>query len=181
MSTDPYAAFERDVPVHLREGAMIAMAEAAHIDGIAGVTILDRDRLDAINCRAHGVIEIDGVEYSFQVQDGNWNGTELLAWDEDKVFEHHVPTKWALQPVARLVDEAITGGRGAFLLAKWDAMLLRQEIASIPGKYGYDRHFAPGLKTEQHWRDAAFKNHFDLVSEEVAAETRGRLAKATGK
>lgn len=178
---DPYAAFDRDVPEQRRDDVMTMLSEAAHDDGAHKcVTILDRDRLNAINVRVAGIVELDGKEFSFQLQDGDWNGTELLSWEDDKPFEYHTPTRWALQPDSALVDKALLDGNGPFLLAKWDAMLRRAEIAEIPGKYGYDRHFAPGVVSEKHWRDAAAKHRFEIVSQETADETRAKLARATG-
>lgn len=175
--SDAYADFERDVPDHLREDVMTMLAESSHIaDAHDCITILDRDEIDAINCRAHGIIEIEGIEYTFQIEDGNWNGTVLLDWNGDRAFEHHVPTKWALQPSAALVGDALANDRGKFLVAKWDAMLARDEIASIPGNYSYDRRFAPGLKTEAHYRESAAKHHFVIVAEDQAAETRKALS-----
>lgn len=177
--SDPYAAFNRDVPEHLREDVMQMMAEATGEYGAHScVTILEHDRLDAINCRASGIIEIEGEEYTFQMEDGNCNGTVLLAWESDTPFERHQPTRWTLQPKRDLIDKAIMDGKGPFLIAKWDAMLKRPEIAAIPGKYSYDRYFAPGLKSEQHWKAEAGKHHFELASEETAQETRKRLAEA---
>lgn len=175
---DAYAAFERDVPEHLREDAMQCMAEAtAGCGEPPNVYILDRDRLDAINCRAHGIITIEGAEFTFQMDDGNRNGTVLREWESDKPFEHHVPVSWALQPSRALIDEAVMASKGPFLIWKWDAMLAnRKAIAEIPGKYAYDKHFAPGGKTESFWRDQAAKHHFEIVSQETADETRAMLA-----
>lgn len=173
---DAYKAFERDIPEPLQEDAMYAMAVAAQgCESPANVTILDRDRLDAINVRASGIIIIAGVEYTFQIQDGNWNGTELLAWESDMPFEHHEPTRWALQPVRRLIGDALVNGKGVFLLEKWDAMLLRTEIADIPRNYAYDRHFQPGVKVESHWKEEAAKHHFEIVAESEATATRKKL------
>jgi len=177
---EPYADFERDVPEHLREDAMQMMAEMTGGYGEHScIHILDRDKLDAINVRAHGIIEIDGEEYTFQMEDGNWSGTVLLDWNSGREFEKHVPIRWTLQPSNDLINKAIEAGKGPFLIWKWDVMLKRPEIAAIPGKYAYDRHFAPGGKTEQHWKAAAAKHRFVIVSEERAEGTRKRLAEAT--
>lgn len=178
----PNQAFERDVPSHLQDDVMTMLSEAAHDDDAhSAVTILDRDQLNAINVRVSGIVEINGVEYTFQLEDGDRNGTQLLAWEDDKPFEHHVPTRWALAPQERLISDAVLSGKGLFLIWKWDVMAARPEIAAIVGKYAYDRHFAPGGKTEKHWRDAAAAHHFDIVTEEHAKEIRRRLSLATGK
>lgn len=181
MSGDPYEAFARDVPETMHEDVMTMLAEAAHDDDAHDcVTILDRDRRDVINVRVGGIIEIEGREFSFQLEDGNWNGTVLLEWESGKPFEYSQPARWALQPVRRLVDEAVMAGKGPFLIIKWDAMLKnRPELAELPGKYAYDRFFQPGGLIEKHYRDIAAAHHFEIVSEETAAETRARLAKAT--
>lgn len=181
MSERAQQAFEATVPAHLQEDVMQMIAEAAggwcnH----SSVTILDRDRHDAINVTAHGIVMVEGVEHRFIVDDGNWNGTVLRDWDGDMVFEHHRPTVYALQPEARLIDQAIMSGKGPFLLMKWDAMLRHADIASIPGKYAYDRMMQPGGLIEDHYRKAAAKHHFVIVDEETAQETRKTLSAATG-
>lgn len=175
-----WQAFERDVPPHQREDAITAMAEATSGWGTpANVRILEHDRIDAINCRAHGIIIIEGREYVFQMQDGNWNGTELLSWNEDRLFERHEPTRWALQPLPNLVDDAILAGRGPFLIAKWDIMLSRDGIAEIVRSYAYDRYVQPGGQIESHYREKAAKHHFEIVLQETADQTRARLRMAT--
>lgn len=179
LTTDPYEAFNRDVPEAMRYDVMTMLAEAAQGDDHADVHILDRDRIDAINARAHGIVTIDGEEYSFQLEDGNWNGTVLLDWEGGREFVHHVPTRWALQPDYALVNDAIANQRGPFLLFKWDAMLNNHPaIAAIPGKYSYDRMMQPGGFIEKHYRDAAAKHRFVIVDQEQADETRAQLAKA---
>lgn len=175
-------AFEASVPAHLQDDVMQMIAEAAggwceH----AAVKILERDRMDAINVRAHGIVTVEGTEHRFIIRDGNWDGTVLEDWNGDEVFEHHKPTVYALQPEARLIDEAIQSGKGPFLLMKWDAMLSNhRDIADIPRKYAYDRYVQPGIVSERHYREAAAKHHFVLVDEETAQETRKRLSEATG-
>lgn len=171
-------AFSASVPAHLQDDVMQMMAEAVSGWGEhESVTILDRDRMDAINVRAHGIVTVEGVEYRFIMRDGNNDGTVLEDWDGDTVFEHHKPTVYALQPEARLIDQAIMSGKGPFLLMKWDAMLSNhRDIADIPRKYAYDRYVQPGFVSERHYREAAAKHHFVIVDEETAQETRKRLA-----
>jgi len=179
MNDKAYSAFERDVPAHLREDAILAMAEATGEWGTPpNVTILNHDRIDAINCRAEGIIEIEGNEYTFQMEDGNWNGTVLLAWESDVPFERYQPTLWTLQPMQHVIHDAINAGRGPFLIFKWDAMIKRPEIARIPGCYAYDRRMQPGSKVEQYWKGEAAKFQLELVSEETAQETRKALMEA---
>lgn len=171
--------FELDVPAAIRDSVMETLAECAQGAEAPNVYIFERDRIDAINVRAHGCITLEGEEYTFIIRDGNWDGTVLVAWNEDREFEPHPRIQWTLQPTAALLDEAFVSGRRQFLLWKWDAMILRPEIAKIPGSYAYDKMVQPGLVTEKYWRAEAAKHHFDIVSVEEATETRKRLSPCT--
>jgi hypothetical protein len=179
----PDEAFCRDIPESKQEDVMLMIAEAASGWGEHDcITILDRDRIDAINVRANGILDFEGREFCFIVRDGNWDGTVLEAWEETGVqeFEYHKPTQYALQPKRHLISDAIAAGKGPFLLWKWETMLNnKKELAEIPGKYAYDRHFQPGGFVERHWKDAAAKHHFEIVTQEDADETKKRLAEAT--
>lgn len=179
----PEEAFSRDIPESKQEDVMLMVAEAASgWNDHDCITILDRDRMDAINVRASGILDFEGREYWFIVRDGNWDGTVLEGWEDAGVqtFEPHEPIRWALQPRRDLIGDAIAHGKGPFLLLKWDAILKNHsEVAAIPGKYAYDRHFQPGGFVEKHWKDAAAKHQFEIVTKEEADETRKRLAEAT--
>ena len=178
--SDAYEAFERDVPEHLRDDAMQMMAEATGGYGShESVTILDRDQLDAINFRASGIIRIEGEEYTFQMEDGNRNGTDLLAWQSDRQFEYHQPTRWAVQPRRDIIYRHISEGKGPFLLAKWGAVAKNRDMADLIRKYSYDRFFQPGGLVERHYRELADKHGFEIVTQETADETKAMLAKAT--
>lgn len=175
----PDAAFDADIPAALRDDLMTAICEAAHMgEGQHGcVHILEQDRLDAINARAEGIVTVDGREFWFIVESGNWNGTVLEGWEHagTQDFKPSPRTQWALAPRADLVSDAIVAGRGPFLVAKWDAFLARPDVAGIPGKYTYDRMMQPGLKIEQHYREVAAKHGFVLTDQESADEIRARL------
>lgn len=142
------------------------------------VWISDIQAMNACNHALTGTFWVSGKEYSFEAESGDWNGWVWRSVAEGEpvpeIKIHH--TVWALQPNDGLVSKAIEAGRGAFLIAKWDAFLQRPEYAKMPGKYGYDRHFAPGLKTERYWRDKAAEVGFVLVDDETAKETRKRLS-----
>ncbi|MFT0533988.1 hypothetical protein ACMHYJ_14340 [Castellaniella hirudinis] len=179
----PDEAFDADIPAALRDDIMTAISEAAHMgEGQHGcVHILGQDRLDAINVRAQGIVTVEGREYWFVVEDGNWNGTTLEGWEHSGVqtFGPLPRTQWALAPRPDLVSDAIAAGRGPFLVAKWDAFLSRKDVAEIPGKYTYDRMMQPGLLIERHYREAAAKYGFVIVGQEQADEIRARLTEAS--
>src|SRR3546814_17623300 len=83
------------------------------------VTILERDRLDAINVRAHGIVTVGDDEFTFIVEDGNRNGTRLEDWNGNKPFEALERTVWALQPKDALVSKAILSRKSPLLIMTW--------------------------------------------------------------
>lgn len=176
-------AFAAAVPEHLQQEIRERMCEAAHSERAAfqGIHIINRDWLNVINVRVSGTIEIESVEHWFILESGDCAGDVLRAWDEvgEKEFAPYQPTRYVLAPTENIVGEAILAGRGPFLIAKWDAIATRADVAKIPADYAYDRFFQPGGQIEGHYRDAAAKFGFRLVDEEHAAEIRARLATAT--
>lgn len=172
----PDQAFERDIPERLREDVMVMISEAAHgYTDWESVTILELDRIDAINVRAHGIIAVEGAEYRFIVEDGNRNGTVLEDWEGDKKFTPMPRTNWALQPTADRVNRALASGEGKSLLFKWNAAMRNPQIAKLPGNYAYDRRMQPGMLIENYYRDKAANYGFEIVSDEQAKETRAML------
>lgn len=174
-------AFERDVPKHMQDDILTAICEALHDErhGHDDVTILERDHLDAINVRGVGIVEIGGVEYRFIAESGNNMGFVLEDWEGDTEFKPRQPTKWVLAPLSHIVDDAILAGKGPFLIAKWDALASRSDIAEIPRNYAYDRHFQPGGKIEGHYKEKAAKVGFAIVTDEHAAEIRKNLEESS--
>lgn len=173
-------AFERDIPAEHRDDVMQMICETAqcgddyHPDH---VSILDRDRIDAINVRAEGILTFQGREFAFIVRDGNWDGTVLEGWEEagKQTFEPSPRTVWALAPQPSLVSDAIANGKGPFLVTKWDHFITRPEIARITSSYTYDRMMQPGLKVERYWKAEAAKYQFIITDQEHADEIRSRL------
>ncbi|CAB3665146.1 hypothetical protein LMG26696_03581 [Achromobacter pulmonis] len=179
------AAFERDIPAEHRDDVMQMICETAQYGDDyhpQHVSILDRDRIDAINVRAEGVLTFQGREFAFIVRDGNWDGTVLEGWEEagTQTFEPLPRTEWTLAPQPSLVSDAIANGKGPFLVAKWDAFIQRPEIAKITGSYTYDRMVQPGLKVEQYWKAQAAKHQFIITDKENADDIRARLLAARG-
>lgn len=144
------------------------------------VWVADIQDLNVCNQAITGTFWIDGTEYSFEAECGDWNGWVWRSISADApvptIEIHH--TKWALEPNNELVGDALMKGEGKFLIAKWDALISREPCKSIPGSYSYDRHFQPGGSVETHWKDKAAKYGFVLVDQETANETRARLSGA---
>lgn len=180
----PIADFDA-LPIDEQADILTILAEAAQQSynqpHAEIVTILDRDRIDAINVRAHGIINWRGEEHTFILEDGNWNGTVLHAWDDDKEFQYHVPQQWAIVPARDLVDKAIMGGGAGFLLMKWDAFMTREDVATIPGKYAYDRRVQPGSKVENYWKEKAASYKMAITTKEDADALRQTLEVAAAQ
>lgn len=179
------AAFERDIPAEDRDNVMQMICETAQCGDDyhpQHVSILSRDRIDAINVRAEGILTFGDREFAFIVRDGNWDGTVLEGWEEagKQTFEPSPRTVWALAPQPSLVSAAIAKGKGPFLVAKWDIFIQRPEIARITSSYTYDRMMQPGLKVEQYWKAEAAKHQFVITDQEHADEIRARLLAAGG-
>lgn len=177
----PDEAFARDVPADLREDLLTRICEAMHdADHVHDdITIIERDWLNSLNVRAHGIVETGGVEYTFIAESGNNAGFVLDDWNGGRDFEPASRAVYALQPQAHVIASHIAEGRGPFLIQKWDHFLTRPAIRDIVASYTYDRHFAPGGQTETYWRARASAHLFDIVSAEEAAVTRQHLAEAT--
>lgn len=175
---DPDAAFERDVPEALREDLYQRMSDAtAGGEGDDLVSIHDHERVNALNSRASGTVRVGDLEFAFEMEDGDRNGTVLLHWGvEERAFGRSEPIRYAVQPTPEAIARSIEVGRVALLLAKWDAIVAQPQVAELLRAYGYDRHFAPGGVTETHWRSKAARMGLVIVHAETAAETRRSLA-----
>ena len=128
-----------------------------------------------INVRAHGIIEVNGEEYSFIVRDGNWDGTVLEDWNTGAEFKLSPRTVWALQPKQGLIDDALHKGAGKILVEAWDAMLKNTEIAKIPGNYTYDIFHQPQGSIRTYYQTEAARYDFVIVPQEEAEATRKML------
>jgi len=139
--------------------------------------IADTQNINALNRVFTGSFWADGVEYAFEAESGNNAGWVWRSVEPDtNIPEIKIEvTTWALAPKEETVRNAIAKGNEEFLLQKWDALLTREEIASIPRKYGYDKHFAPGTVTERYWKEKAAKFGFVLASREWSDQVRSNL------
>lgn len=144
------------------------------------IFIADIQNRDACNQDITGSFWWDGVEYSFYCQSGNNAGfvwCEVSADEPIPDIEIH-QTKWTIQPqnlgidgdtVERMAEQA------KLRLAVWDVFLKRTEVIEKLKNYMYDKHFAPGGRTENYYRDWATSIKAEIVTEETAKETRRYL------
>ena len=105
--------------------------------------------LNACNHVADGDIEHGEEWFSFSVESGDRNGTVIHGWgdlDDVAAYDPPKPTIYDLMPCNRALEIERPGMFGVYLAwrkEKWFQDLVRS--------YNYDRHFAPGCKTEKCW------------------------------
>jgi hypothetical protein len=145
------------------------------------VWIHDRAKQDVINMTASGCFWAGGIEYAFEVDNGNNNGFVWRSVDAEgaiKDLDRSV-TQYTLAPNRTAISNHIENGSGPGLIKLWDAFMERPELAEIPGKYAYDKFFQPGGAVKNYWEAKADKAGMVITTVEDAAEIRARLETAT--
>lgn len=147
------------------ENLLQTICEAIYADrNENGVRIIDKCRHDAINCTATGILEHDGQEFKFVIEDGDWNGTVIREWGDPETvadYEHPKPPVYDMVPTNPNLKEERPAMWGVYLI--WKTQEWFQEILK---DYAYDRHFAPGSKTEQYYREKAAQKGLRIVRSE---------------
>jgi hypothetical protein len=138
-------------------GEVLDRIDDAHWNGCKGEGIvMSAYRHNACNHTLSGEIEVDGDRYSFVIDSGDWGGTVVHEWcspDEAKGFrEPEPPEPYTFVPNAPNLLEnrpALFKVYGMWRKEAW--------FKDLERGYNYDRHFAPGTKTESHYREKAQK------------------------
>jgi len=128
--------------------------------------------LNACNHVADGDIEHGGIWFSFSVESGDWNGTVIHGWgdlDDVAAYVPDRPTVYGLMPRDRSLEITRPEMFGVYLLWRKEPW-----FADLSRSYNYDRHFAPGGKTETYWREKAGKRGLVYAPDE---EVNARIAK----
>lgn len=127
---------------------------SAHYNGDGeGVHLSNVHRHNACNHTYTGYVEYAGETFHFVIHSGDWNGTDVQEFgtiDEVECYEPPKPTLYTFVPRNPLLKFEKP--------AMWNVYLLWREEEWFKNKvrgYNYDRHFAPGVKTEQHYREFA--------------------------
>jgi len=129
------------------------ICEAYWNDDNSDVTITDLHRHDAINVTVSGHLTHEGREWHFIIDDGNWAGTVVREWgtvDEVGCYEPPPPTIFRLVPLNDNLEAERPQMYKVYLA--WKSIDWFKKLES---DYNYDRHFAPGSKTESHYRAKA--------------------------
>lgn len=136
------------------------------------ICISSTHRHDACNYTHSGTVSIDGIEYGFVIDNGNWNGTVVREWgpaDEVGAYDPPNPTVYTFVPTNGTLKEDSPGLWGVYLAWR-EAVWFKDKERG----YNYDRHFAPGVKTEGYYRDWAAAKGLKIVSQDEADEIIAR-------
>lgn len=148
-------------------------------DGFTGsLNVDDVCRVDACNHIATGSFWAGSIVYGFKVESGNNNG---FVW-KDINERGDIPdierenVTYALVPNAAAVARAIDSSPNArMLLNLWDTLTSYEPYKSLAGNYAYDKHFAPGEKTERYWQSKAESVNLTITTKDEADEIRNKL------
>ena len=130
------------------------------------ISIYDTYRHDMTNYTHSGTFTYEGVEYGFVIDNGNWNGTVVREWglaDDVGIYDPPKPTFYTFVPVNGTLREDSPGMFTVYLDWRKKAWFQDKERG-----YNYDRHFAPGSKTESYYRDWAATKGMKIVTQEEA-------------
>jgi len=117
-----------------------------HCETVDDIRFHDVYQHDACNYTMSGSLEIDEITYGFIIQDGNWNGTEVLEWgldDDVGLYKPPEKTRWTFVPKV-IRSRALYN---VYLLWRKESWFIEKE-----GNYNYDKHFQPGSVTESYYR-----------------------------
>lgn len=176
-----WAAFCEVIDEKDRDDILTSMSEAAHDRRYESdvVKITNRTRHNAINVTVEGEVTYKEKSYYFHLEDGDWNGTVLRGWEDTGTEweEYHAP-EMAIMPQDHLIAQALNGDNPAFLLQKWELFEKRPDVAQLIRSYGYDSYFAPGVKTETHYRSKMDELKIQIVTKDEADQAKQRLRQA---
>lgn len=118
---------------------------------IGRVSINQVQQHNASNHTFGGEIEIDGKFYGFVIDNGDSCGTVVREWDNcDGYFDEVEPTYYTFIPANPELKETSPIIYGVYLQWRKTEWFQEKERG-----LNYDRHFAPGIKTEEYYRDWA--------------------------
>jgi len=174
--------FDLDVPKDAQEDVMQRICEAGWDIGSSDpdISIIDRVERDALNIEFSGSILIDGVEHAFHILDGNNNGTEIVAWNDDIDIERSSGPKYALVPSRDRINDARTARSALDLLETWNKDLnpsseTKPGISKLCSNYAYDNFFAPGGNHRNHHHGKAAALGYEISDPDHASQVRKDL------
>lgn len=161
MSEDARDRFAKEVG----DDAVQALFEAFY-EHLAGkpdtppFSFSDVNQINACNYRFMAFYDApNGEEWCVTCADGDFGGSEVLEFSKDVLLEleEHRPTIYSFKPTKWLPQ----GMFGVYLAWRKEPWFQEMERS-----YNYDRFFAPGGKTETHYRDKAAKRGLTIATVE---------------
>lgn len=120
-----------------------------------GVTFSKITQHNACNHTLSGEITVDGIDYGFTIDNGDWAGTVVRSWEANNPGFHADPP--APEPRTFIPrDRDLFNSKPAM----WGVYLYWRKqpwFTDMERGYNYDRHFQPGGFVENHYREKAEK------------------------
>lgn len=149
---------EADIPDAVLERIIDAFLNGGiHGGTIDGVTFNDVHQHNACNHTFAGFLEVDGLPHAFCIDNGDWSGTVVREYGTiDEVSGCYDPGP-PPEPMAFVPDDPFLEKNRPEIWKVYLYWRKQSWLTEMEGKYNYDRHFAPGGKTETHYREWAAK------------------------
>jgi hypothetical protein len=169
FSCTTFEQFEKHYGPAAAEGVLTRICEAGWAPSQLepGIKELRVHEHNACNHTYEGVLEYDGIAFSFVVDNGDWNGTEVREFTTEDAAGYEAPRPALYVLVPEKADLRATNPAMYSVYLHWTRT---SWFADIQRGYNYDKHFQPGVKTEQHYRDKARQHGLKFVqSDDVQA------------
>ena len=136
--------------------------------------IMSIHRHNACNVTLSGAITHAGEEFGFVIDSGDWAGTVIREWgpaDEVGDYEPEQPTLFTFVPVNPDLARVRPALFRVYLLWR-EQPWFKDRVRG----YNYDRYFAPGVKTEDHYRAFAASRGLKIATNDEAERIIARAA-----
>jgi hypothetical protein len=161
------------------EASLEIMRQSRESGTVGDITFSDIVKHDAINWTVYGYFQHDGDEVCFNIDNGNWAGTVVNSFGEDtdmepptgrSVWKLKLPDRptWGPKPEETMESYAERVAawreRNKIIFAHWQSETWFKDLER---GMNYDKFFAPGSKTDAHYRDKAARRGLAIGSEWV--------------
>lgn len=133
-----------------------------------GIRFREIHQINACNHVYSGVIEHAGEEFGFVIESGDMNGTVIHEWgaaEDVGVYEPEPPVVYTFVPADDFLKTEHPGLYRVYVLWTKTEWFKEKERG-----YNYDRHFAPGCKTEDHYRNWAASKGMKIAPREAVTD-----------
>lgn len=165
---DGFAAFCARFGDEAGQEVMERIADAGWNRKGDGVSFKDIHQINACNHVYSGVITHAGEDFGFIIESGDIHGTLIREWgaaDEIGTYQSPAPTLYTFAPADDELKQKRPELYGVYLAWRKTDWFRDKERG-----YNYDRHFAPGGKTEDHYRAWAASKGMKIVPADVLTD-----------